>query len=206
MHLYDFSKNIGDTIQVQLGICNNIYKQIASITSIDTILINDKYRKVFYLNSLSGESIWIEGIGSTNGLFYPVIPPLSCICSWNLVCYHQNNAVVFVNHNNALSYLTPNSTCFPSTIDGLNSPTRSSTISISPNPVTGSSLIKWEISESNRYATFMITDVLGKKIKTINVFGKTEININRSDFAKGLYVGKLVLGTGYEATVKIIVQ
>jgi hypothetical protein len=52
----------------------------------------------------------------------------------------------------------------------------------------------------------LITDVLGKKIKTINVFGKTEININQSDFAKGLYVGKLVLGTGYEATVKIIVQ
>lgn len=200
IRLYDFSKNVGDTIRnisTQYS-CNADNSRFSTITKIDSILIDGNYRKVFHFdNYLYDNHVWIEGIGSTYGLLKPSIDLPTCICTWDLVCFHQDNV---------LKYLNPTyNTCFP-IIDNLNNPTSSSTISISPNPVIESSLVKWEIPENNRYATFMITDVLGKNIKTINVSGKTEININRRDFAKGLYVGKLVSSTGYEATVKIIVQ
>ncbi len=209
VRLYDFSKNVGDTINnlhSEFSLCDNSSLSSGVITKIDTVLVDGSYRKAFHLDILNNDNIWIEGIGCTNGLFNPVIPPLNCMCAWYLVCYHLNNDVKFLNDNIQLKYLDPNISCFPTIIDGVSNPIKSSFLLISPNPVTESSQIKWEIPLNSKYATLTITDALGKRIKTIDVSGKTEVNINRSDYAKGLYIGKLDFGTGTVDTVKIIIE
>ncbi len=77
-------------------------------------------------------------------------------------------------------------------------------VDLSPNPITDTSMLKWDNAEA--FSTLTITDLLGKTVQTVDVRGKSEISLNKSDLNKGLYVGRLVSGTGSEATVKIIVQ
>lgn len=200
IRLYDFSKNIGDTL-------TNFYNEhlgSGTITAIDSILIDGSYRRVFHLDVLQNGNVWIEGIGSTNGLFNPVIPALTCTCSWYLICYHQNNQVKFLNNDSQLSYVAPHITCFPSIIDGINNVVIKNSVTISPNPVTSNSTLKWSGNET--FSTLLITDLLGKTIQKINIKGLSETSINRNDFMKGLYIGRLVSETGSEETVKIIVQ
>jgi len=191
--LYDFNKNqISDTLSSLEG----------KIIAIDSVLIQSTYRKRYKISANKDEYV-IEGIGSVNGgLLGPVTPPLTSMYNyeWEFVCYSQNDESIYKNPD----YVDCNSTGKWS--DALTNPAMNTHITVSPNPVTESSVIKWDILESTRYTTLVITDVLGKSIKTINVSGKTEISISRSDFMKGLYIARLVTDRGSESTVKIIVQ
>lgn len=68
--LYDFSKSVGDTVFVGIdGIGPAGY---LIINTIDSILIENNYRKTFHFTTLE-DVFWIEGIGSTRGLFSPII-------------------------------------------------------------------------------------------------------------------------------------
>jgi len=197
--LYDFSKNVGDTI-------NNLYDEDSYcvgvpasgvINSIDSILIDGNYRKVFHLNSVNNP-VWIEGIGSMFGLLNSVEPTPTCFCNWRLVCFQQNDSV---------KYLNPNfNSCFPVITDIPNQVPSKTSVNIFPNPVTGESTIKWDISGSPIYSTLIFTDILGKNIKTINVYGKNEITVNRNDYTPGLYFGKLLATNGENYVIRFIIQ
>lgn len=207
IRLYDFSKNVGDTLNnlySEMNLCNSISYKSSIITAIDSILIDGSYRKSFHLDAVFNGNLWIEGIGCTNGLFNPVIPPLTCICSWDLVCFHQNNTVKYVTQNSSIKYIDPNIECFPIAINGLNNYNIKKVVSIIPNPITDKSILKWESSEA--FATLTITNLLGKIVQTVDVSGKSEISLNKSDFNKGLYFGRIVSGRGSKAIVKIIVE
>jgi hypothetical protein len=207
IRLYDFSKNVGDTLTnfySEMNLCNPTLLGSGTITAIDSILIAGSFRRVFHLDVLNNGNVWIEGIGSTNGLFNSVIPAITCNCSWHLICYHQNNQVKFLNNDSMLSYVAPHITCFPSTIDGINNVVIKNSVFIIPNPVTATSTLKW--SDDDTFLKLTITDLLGKVIQTVDVSGRNETCINRNDFSKGIYIGKLQSNSGSEATVKIIVQ
>jgi hypothetical protein len=191
--LYDFNKNQpGDTLSLLEG----------KIIAIDSVLIQNSYRKRYRIDSYKDEYV-IEGIGSVNGgLLGPVTPLLTSMYNyeWEFVSYSQNDECIYKNP----VYVDCNSA--QKWTDALTTPMQSNHITVSPNPVTESSTIRWDISENNLYTTLVITDVLGKSIKTVNVSGKTEISISRSDFKKGIYIAKLVKDRGLETTAKIIVQ
>ncbi|OQA01209.1 MAG: hypothetical protein BWY70_00459 [Bacteroidetes bacterium ADurb.Bin408] len=197
--LYDFTKNVGDTI-------NNLYDEDSYcvgvpasgiVNSIDSILIDGNYRKVFHLNAVNNP-VWIEGIGSIYGLLNSVEPTPTCICNWYLVCFQQNDSV---------KYLNPNfSSCFPVITDMPNQAPNKTSVNIFPNPVVGESIIKWDIPGNYKYSTLIITDALGKNIKTINVSGKNEITINRNDYKQGLYFGRLITTNGESYFIKFIIQ
>ncbi len=97
----DFSLNVGDTVSVySFWPFGSPRLVTVKIKSIDSILIYDKYRKRLNIDEAQGclgegES-WIEGIGSTLGLFFPysVVPDLGCT---ELLCVHINDTVVYQN-------------------------------------------------------------------------------------------------------------
>jgi len=194
--LYDFNKNqLGDTLSSASFFGGKII-------AIDSVLIQNSYRKRYKISWFKDEYV-IEGIGSVSGgLFGTITPLLTSMYNyeWEFVCYSQNDECIYKNPD----YVDCNSTVKWS--DALSNPVMNTHITVSPNPVQGSSIIKWDVSKSNLYTTLVITDVLGKSIKTLNVSGKTEISISRGDFTKGLYIARLVSDKGSEATVKIIVQ
>jgi hypothetical protein len=194
--LYDFSKNVGDTLQnLPQQYLDSNPSMVCTIVKIDTTLIDGAYRKVYHLDRLYNPYVWIEGIGSTHGLLVSIYNQPTCMCILDLICFHQNNRFVYLNP----SY----SSCNP-LIDALSTPEKNSRVHLTPNPVTDKSILKWDNSEA--FATLTITNLLGKTVQTIDLRGKNEISISRDDFGKGLYIGRLVAGTGSGATVKIIVE
>ncbi len=95
--LYDFSVSVGDTIDY--GIWEGTV-----IKSIDSVLIGDSYRKRFCV--WENYDYYIEGIGSTNGLLFPITDiPVKVYTNWDLVCFKHFNEVLFLGD----SY----NSCFP---------------------------------------------------------------------------------------------
>jgi hypothetical protein len=73
--LYDFSLQVGDTLNSVLHDLANdcVGFNVETVSSIDSILINGNYHKIFYIQgSCSDMSLgYIEGIGSSYGLIFP---------------------------------------------------------------------------------------------------------------------------------------
>jgi hypothetical protein len=208
IRLYDFSKNVGDTINNLYSAFNLFYpipSESAVITGIDSILLNGNYRKVFHLDAEYDDYIWIEGIGCTNGLFNPIIPATTCMCAWHLICYHQNNEVQFTNQNDQIKYLDPNIECFPVIFEWINITTANNSVTIAPNPVTSTSLLKWTGNET--FSTLIITNLLGKTIRTFDIRGKSETSLSRSDFTRGIYFVRLITVNGdINRVIKIVFE
>jgi hypothetical protein len=92
--LYDFSANVGDTIN---SVGNPVAIDTVIVDSIKFISSNSIIRKQIYLHSIRFTNpqtkIWIEGIGSTYDLFYPTITlpdPL-----FNLICFQYNSNTLY---------------------------------------------------------------------------------------------------------------
>ncbi|MEA4974688.1 MAG: T9SS type A sorting domain-containing protein [Paludibacter sp.] len=187
--LYDFTAKVGDTIPCKFG-----YPDYVVVTNIDTVtLLNGEKRKrfIFPFNS------WIEGIGSSFMLLQPQGDARTCAETSSLVCFNQNNLQLY-------SEWCYSGDCCNIT-DGINQIKQNAhSLKLSPNPVIDKSMLKWDSTVA--FSTLFITDLLGKTVQTVDVRGKSEISLSRSNFNKGLYVGRLVSDTGSEATVKIIVQ
>lgn len=200
--LYDFTKNIGDTVWLNKEWETNkiLWKKSYIITKIDSINIGNEYRKRY-------NGCIIEGIGDVmDGLLGRITPHPTCIgCSqeWHFICFRQKGERVYKNPD----YMDCNSIKkTDSAYNGLINPIKYTSVTVSPNPLMSTSVIKWNTTNNNLLTTLVISDVLGKTIKTLNVSGLTEISINRKDFVKGLYVGTLILGSSSKTMVKIIVQ
>lgn len=208
IRLYDFSKNVGDTINnlySEFNFCNANPSESGKITGIDSILIDGNYRKVFHLDVVYNDNVWIEGIGCTNGLFNPIIPATTCMCAWYLICYHQNTEIKYTNQNDQIKYLDPKIECFPVIIDRINIATIKNTVTIAPNPVTATSLLKWSGTET--FSTLIITNLLGKTIRTFDLRGKSEISISRNDFTHGIYFVRLITVNGDKnRVIKIVFE
>ncbi len=197
--LYDFNVKVGDTIHSTSPSGELSRKPV--VTKIDTIdLMTGEKRKRFFFDQ-SSEKIWIEGIGSVGGLFNEAYEHLTNYTTTHLVCYKQGGIEYYKN-----SSLCSDGTCCD-VLTGLETPKLlNPSISLSPNPVTGSSIIKWEVSDNNLFSTLVVTDVLGKTIKVLNVSGKNEMTIQRNDFTPGLYFCRLHASNGEENVIKMIIQ
>lgn len=190
IQLYDFSKNVGDTIVY--GIWG---KQ--PILSVDSVLIGQNYRKRFNV-------LWdyfIEGIGCTNNLLSPItdIPTKKVYTKWDLVCFKQDDEVIYLNPNY--------NSCFP-TIDGINENmgNSNSEIKIYPQPVTTISVI--DLTETKTRFTYLsIYNIFGQLVFRLeSLSDKKTIQLFRNDFDSGLYLYKLETIDGQNMIGKFIVE
>ena len=166
--LMDFTLNVGDTLfsYISPGLI---------ISSIDSVLIGDQYRKRFNFSNGDICNWMIEGIGHGTGLFEPMGGGLE-FASW-FICYGENNIPLYGDTN---CILNVGYEIFSFHI---------SDIKIYPNPTSGKFTIN--TSESiEEIKSYLITDMCGKIISNNNNIGSlngNSIEINIEDCKSGVY-------------------
>jgi hypothetical protein len=101
--IYDFSLNEGDTATIySFWPFGTPVKKLIKVKNVDSIQISGQFRKRInldpYVNSNYSES-WIEGIGSTFGLFFPSAYGWADLGIPKLLCVHLNNAIIYQTSN-----------------------------------------------------------------------------------------------------------
>jgi hypothetical protein len=182
--LYDFSKQIGDTIKHS---SDGIFYSV--IEDIDSIIIDGMYRKRFQVNNhwfYHNPDYIIEGIGSVqNGLLGHITMIPTCgYHYWEHICFREEGII---------KYLNPSfEDCFPSNlIVSLNRIELKKDVRIFPNPTSGQ--LSVENNTINQILIVKIIDVNGKiliqeslttkkaSIKMPNISGFFEVIITDID-------------------------
>ena len=138
--LYKFGLSVGDSLNIRRNAAQNPIKVLA----IDSVLIGNNFRKRYLMNTqtLGVKDYWIEGIGSTKGLFYTQSgqefehrATLLCFYNNNLLEYKNpkaaSNCTVAneeLNFSNVRVYPNPVKNCLR--FDGLNTQTALSKVVI----------------------------------------------------------------------------
>jgi hypothetical protein len=179
--LYDFSLNVGDTTSVFSFMWGTYGYAFVKVSAIDSILIMGQYRKRLAIVDLNGNvsllpEYWIEGIGSTFGLFKSGItghPPNSWGgLGWpQLACFQQNDSLLYHNPNV--------SSCYTSV--GTPSLVKSNSIQMFPNPTKDK--IYFTNLETN--STVSIYNCLGQLQQTFTIIDNNGIDI--ANLSKGFY-------------------
>ncbi|NQY68286.1 MAG: T9SS type A sorting domain-containing protein [Flavobacteriales bacterium] len=188
--LYDFQVNALDTLTVFPfeSVSNSvIYNKEIVILEVDSILIGTIYRKRFKVSLLgeheeNGSSFeyWIEGIGSTIGLFSGgtfnrFVVGLSY---YQLLCYHENDDQIYT------TIYSPGSPCYEPYYVSINDlDTEIRFAKVYPNPCFGQLSIEYGEQKEVNVEVFNIN---GQKIyqNTYNTPGIQKLEINE---APGIY-------------------
>ncbi len=174
--LYDFTKQIGDTIK------HDSYGEFYStILDIDSVLIGNSYRKRFKVDNhwfYQNPDYIIEGIGSVkNGLLGHISEIPTCGTHfWEHICFEENGIV---------KYLNPSfSDCFASDIlGGVEQFEYETGFDIYPNPFINQIQIENKLNRQN--LIFKLIDINGRVVTEKNISDeKIVFNLN---IDKGLY-------------------
>ncbi|NOZ45462.1 MAG: T9SS type A sorting domain-containing protein [Chlorobi bacterium] len=193
--LYNFNAQVGDTITVDIPISVDF-----NIKKIDSIEINGKLRKRFYLWDYTGEwdtgIRWIEGIGSTNGLLWPG--------DWttnennNLLCLHHNNELIYYNNKYGTCY--PN---YPDSYQSVKQIENQLLKNIYPNPAKDKTKIEFPALETGQLS---IHSIDGRIIMYQNInYTKSQI-IDLSSIKAGIYLIKFVNNKNEMYQSKLIIS
>src|SRR5574344_976072 len=180
----DFSLNAEDTVSVYCFWASENYPglEFIEVHSVDSIQINNQFRKRINIKngySIDYEESWIEGIGSTFGLFFPSaygVVDLGAIPE--LLCIHINDTMIYQNsfYNNCYYYEEipePN---------GIRENTENN-IKLYPNPANNILNIEHTIKSDTQIQYYIINScgvVYKEGVLTSNI-------IDISLFEKGLY-------------------
>lgn len=186
--LYDFSVEVGDTIRD-----GNFFSELV-VERIDRIEIDDKLRKVIYLQDISHWVNWIEGIGSVTGLLYHTSPITTGGPTNYLICFKQNNEVLYFD--------TSYDECYPK-LTGLKQRKESSTIEVFPNPATDKLCFNFN---SHDVEYIKIVDFSGRTVALINVAFQQNFILNIEKYQPGVYLFKTINKEGIMYTGKFIVE
>lgn len=178
--LYDFSLKEGDTFYANYkeGNCTNcsLYASAEdhTILNIDTVKINNQYRKVFVLDSYN-KVTWIEGIGNLQGL-------LECWTDWptnglkrELICMHQNDTLLIYNDTYG--------SCIPQFVIDDVALLPNTDIKVYPNPAKGDKVY----FDNLDFETLELMDSNGKLLKKDNLKGIGCYELNVAHLHPGVY-------------------
>ena len=191
--LYDFSLEIGDTVQSAAN-CYVIVEDIA-----DEIMHNGDVRKVFRFSkncfyedddySFIMEDYWVEGIGSNYGLLIPFGSELTG-GFYELLCFHENDGLIFFNEEYK--------TCYKSSV-GIN--TYDNRINIFPNPTTN--VFNIENIDNLNIRAISIFNIQGQMIRQYDI-NSTQLDV--SNISSGLYFIKIFTSGGECIVKKVIID
>lgn len=201
--LYDFSLEVGDTVSVAAFFDGEIpfnylvvyhFTCILSNDSLITLNNNTIRRKIavdmYHRSSGIITQYWIEGIGSTNGLFSPsAISEISIEAPLKrLLCFSHNDELLleFPEHD----YDSISDDCYSiGDISSIKEYDIGSGMKLYPNPAQNILTIKIQDADILFPCKLMIIDILGKELKRYSVNdSKTTLNI--SNLSPGVYVLK----------------
>jgi hypothetical protein len=163
------------------------------LSDVNTAYLGEAERKQYVFSSLIypyTKKYWIEGMGSTLNLFDPVSLPVADLYFKTLICFSQNNEVLWVNPN------------YPSILANDKQEINSSLIRICQNPVSASSLL----ISSLPMQKIQIYDVNGILVLDKNMHGCLQYNIEQHLLGSGIYFANIILENNVSAKIKIILK
>jgi hypothetical protein len=177
--LYDFTVQEGDTIKSTAIDGALSHPDGITVRQIDEITLeNGEKRKKIYFNETEP---WIEGIGSTFGLFHDAMSHFANYSVSYLVCFKQNEIPLYVNTEKCLD----GRCCELLNDTGINSLYPADKMVVLPNPTPGRATIL--LPENNRLENkIKIIDNTGQIIQTYLVRGN-ELKIDLSSYPAGMY-------------------
>ena len=196
--LYDFGINVNDTLTYYIDTLDTLHHIVVGI---DSISIDGIFRKRFNINTIETSwlvrnSSWIEGIGSTLGLFNPLIygncPPQAY--ETNLICYLDENIVYNTGYKN---------NCFYSALIGNVSKDRVAEIKIYPNPSYDKIYIERK-DNANDMVQLTIYNIFNSPLLESELKTKNQIVLDISNLPKGVYI--LQLKTNDDILTKKIIK
>jgi len=196
--LYDFNFNVGDSISYPIELCDTSSVYYHKVTSIDSVLLQDMtYRRRI---NFYGTYSWIEGMGTTSGLFYPYYWGIACICSTHLVCFFHNDNLVYLDESTM--------PCFNLAVSQPEFSGNNQDFDIYPNPFTTSTTIEYELIEPT-HVNLTIYNAIGETIyeaeDRLMPIGKQTFIWSAESLPEGLYYAVLRSGEGV-SVVKMFKQ
>lgn len=192
--LYDFNLQVGDTLISWLKYAPysvNFPSDTIIISSVDSILINNQYRKLWNLAFLGfgtpGQII--DGIGSTGGPFYEPLYTFEA-GGW-ISCFQQNNQTIYPDTNTVC-----NITYSKEFLEKEN-------YFIYPNPFTSKIFVSCKENNA-KHVTFKLKNILGEIVfyKFENILSD-EYSIDLTTLSKGIYFLEILVN-GERAIKKIV--
>lgn len=194
--LYDFTKNVGDSITVR-GLGDNYPDQITlNVDSIFTTTIFGIQRKTYKFNangSYHNLEYWYEGIGSSFGFLTPFVSVPDNFKQ--LKCTSKNDTIIYSDTTFLCSLNEPNYNCEYDFILATKN-TLLHEINIYPNPSNGKVTIDTDLN----IHTIELFTSMGQKVYVTN---NKELNVENLE--KGLYLLVLTTKDRYIVTRKIII-
>lgn len=92
---------------------------------------------------------------------------------------------------------------------GINESEKENSVNVFPNPFNNAAMVRINSSSivpSEKGFNFLIYDLLGKKVKTINNIKSSQFTINREDLGKGIYTYKLWNDKEHVKTGKLVID
>lgn len=185
---YQFGLNAGDTVPLFKG---NQNESPRVIQDIDSILVDGSYRKRYHVSNpyLLQNDYWIEGIGSSAGLFGPYAYEFENY--WELYCFEQDGAFIY-----------PDSNCLSTSIESIIN--KNEEILISPNPAT--TQVKVEFVNSSPALEFVsLFNINGQKVLSIRPTSNA-VTFDVKSLPSGLYLCRILMSNGNSIIRKIIVE
>ena len=194
--IYDFNLKLGDTItsdNYRVG-----YPDYITVSKIDSIQINNEYRKVFsfgYDGYTINDAKWIEGIGCIRGL----LADLGYIGGWTnrLMCCITDHYVIY-HHTYEQS-----DDCYNLSSVNLQLLENKSGIKATPNPA--GSKLKVDFGDNN-YQRLILSDLSGRPVRQYLVDGLKTLTIEREGLTKGIYLLSAFDRAGSLQTLKILLK
>lgn len=188
--LYDFSLSINDTISVYpLSFPFYFGPILIKVDLIDSVLIGSNYHKrlkISGVNENTGfDEYWIEGIGSTMGIFNCGITGIVVLDIYysTLLCFEKDGVILYNNQNFT--------NCYQHHSTGIDENSLWLKTLLFPNPATSLVYIKSNIE----IKSYKIESLVGKIIKQENTTSKT-FSIDISTYLDGVYMVTLTTDNG----------
>jgi len=188
--LYDFSLSVNDTISVYpLSFISSIGSILIKVDLIDSIQIGSNYHKRIKISGVyqntGFDEYWIEGIGSTMGVFNTGITGVVVFDAYypSLLCFEKNGINLYSNPNFTSCYQD-----YPTAITEYS---LSNNSLLFPNPAKNFVFIKsdYEIK------SYKIESLLGQLIMQEKTNAKS-CSIDVSNYLDGIYLVTLITNNG----------
>lgn len=217
--LYDFTKNIGDTIWHNANLAptsfnGSCFPNISYYSGYCISIIKDKYTENGYekftveTHATYNESAypivqhdWIVGIGSSLGLFWQHYIPIITTgggCSnpltFQLACFKQNDTVKYINNPSC-------STCYCDITEGFKEQNTDGVI-VFPSPVKNNLKLELPGFVNLKNVQVSIYDINGKQKRLLSTT-EHEITVDVSQLIAGIYLLK-ISSNNYNEVVKFV--
>ena len=192
--LYNFNLQVGETAMVRNFFCYE-YDIPVTVIALDTVEYFGVERRQWLLQSEEFYDTWVEGIGSLSGPLYTMFEACIVCPMWELLCYHENDILL---------YQKPFATTCYGTSVGIEEPSPETNISVSPNPVKRGENITIQTPDDS--GTIKIFNSTGALVRSFLQSNEPAITFSTDGMATGIYFITTTTPPNKRSAIKLVVE